>query len=220
MDLIPDFIKRKQGKIPIAYEMPELEPILKDTYGVIVYQEQVMAIANKVAGFRWDKRTFSAAPWEKKPEKWKSSGSNFGRRQQKNRGEKSRQTVRADPEIRRLWFQQITRRRLRRGLLPHRLPEGALSDGIHGVPHDHRHGQRRQIVGYFTECRGSRIPVLPPDVNQSQKDFAVVDKSIRFGFNHQECRRRRRRGGHRVAHGRRPVPLVLRSIPPRRSPQN
>ena len=51
MDLIPDFIKRKQGKIPIVYEVPELEPILKDTYGVIVYQEQVMAIANKVAGF-------------------------------------------------------------------------------------------------------------------------------------------------------------------------
>ncbi|MDH4187953.1 MAG: DNA polymerase III subunit alpha, partial [Nitrospira sp.] len=51
MDLIPDFIKRKQGKIPITYETPELEPILKDTYGVIVYQEQVMAIANKVAGF-------------------------------------------------------------------------------------------------------------------------------------------------------------------------
>ena len=47
MDLIPDFIKRKQGKIPITYETPELEPILKDTYGVIVYQEQVMAIANK-----------------------------------------------------------------------------------------------------------------------------------------------------------------------------
>jgi DNA polymerase-3 subunit alpha len=51
MDLIPDFIKRKQGKVPIVYELPELEPILKDTYGVIVYQEQVMAIANKVAGF-------------------------------------------------------------------------------------------------------------------------------------------------------------------------
>ncbi|PHX91143.1 MAG: DNA polymerase III subunit alpha, partial [Nitrospirae bacterium] len=51
MDLIPDFIKRKQGKIAITYETPELELILKDTYGVIVYQEQVMAIANKVAGF-------------------------------------------------------------------------------------------------------------------------------------------------------------------------
>ena len=51
MDLIPDFIKRKQGKVPITYELPDLEPLLKDTYGVIVYQEQVMAIANKMAGF-------------------------------------------------------------------------------------------------------------------------------------------------------------------------
>src|SRR4029434_3546347 len=51
MDLITDFIKRKQGKVPIVYELPDLEPILKDTYGVIVYQEQVMAIANTVAGF-------------------------------------------------------------------------------------------------------------------------------------------------------------------------
>src|SRR4029079_15937364 len=51
MDLIPDFIKRKQGKVPIVYELPELEPILKDTYGVIVYQEQVMAIANTGACF-------------------------------------------------------------------------------------------------------------------------------------------------------------------------
>src|SRR2546422_8523998 len=51
MDLIPDFIRRKQGKVPITYEVPALEEILKETYGVIVYQEQVMAIANKAGGF-------------------------------------------------------------------------------------------------------------------------------------------------------------------------
>ena len=51
MDLISDFIKRKQGKIPITYEVPALEELLTETYGVIVYQEQVMAIANSVAGF-------------------------------------------------------------------------------------------------------------------------------------------------------------------------
>src|SRR3989441_797568 len=50
MDLIPDFIRRKQGKVPITYEVPALEEILKETYGVIVYQEQVMAIANKAGG--------------------------------------------------------------------------------------------------------------------------------------------------------------------------
>ena len=49
--MVEDFIRRKHGEIPIAYELPELEPILKDTYGVIVYQEQVMKIANILAGY-------------------------------------------------------------------------------------------------------------------------------------------------------------------------
>src|SRR2546427_9123686 len=51
MDLIPDFIRRKQGKVPITYEVPALEEILKETYGAIVYQEHVMAIASKAGGF-------------------------------------------------------------------------------------------------------------------------------------------------------------------------
>ena len=51
MDMIPDFIKRKQGMIEVRYPHPVLEEILKETYGVIVYQEQVMQIASKMAGF-------------------------------------------------------------------------------------------------------------------------------------------------------------------------
>ncbi len=46
MNMVPEFILRKQGKTKIAYEVPELEAILKETYGVIVYQEQVMQIAS------------------------------------------------------------------------------------------------------------------------------------------------------------------------------
>ncbi len=49
--MVDDFIKRKRDPSQITYDPPGLEPILKDTYGVIVYQEQVMAIANRVAGF-------------------------------------------------------------------------------------------------------------------------------------------------------------------------
>src|SRR5207247_10797940 len=45
-----DIVRRHEGKVPITYAVPALEEILKETYGVIVYQEQVMAIANKVAG--------------------------------------------------------------------------------------------------------------------------------------------------------------------------
>lgn len=51
MQNIPAFIARKHGKEPIDYTVPELEPILKDTYGIIVYQEQVMQIANRLANF-------------------------------------------------------------------------------------------------------------------------------------------------------------------------
>src|SRR6202008_1298918 len=46
-----DYIARKQGKTEIKYDLPELEPILSDTYGVIAYQEQVMRISNVLAGF-------------------------------------------------------------------------------------------------------------------------------------------------------------------------
>src|SRR5204863_7042920 len=49
--MVDDYIARKQGKTEVVYEMPELEPVLSDTYGVIAYQEQVMRISNVIAGF-------------------------------------------------------------------------------------------------------------------------------------------------------------------------
>ena len=51
VNMIPEFISRKQGKTKIVYEIPELKEILKDTYGVIVYQEQVMKIANVISNY-------------------------------------------------------------------------------------------------------------------------------------------------------------------------
>lgn len=51
MENIPAFIAAKHGRVPIQYPHPDLEPILKDTYGVIVYQEQIMQIASRLAGF-------------------------------------------------------------------------------------------------------------------------------------------------------------------------
>src|SRR5207302_9449262 len=49
--MLDDFIARKGGKVEIKYELPQLEPILRETYGVIAYQEQVMRIASELAGF-------------------------------------------------------------------------------------------------------------------------------------------------------------------------
>ncbi len=49
--MIDDFINRKHGKTKVSYELPQLQEILEETYGVILYQEQVMQIANKLASF-------------------------------------------------------------------------------------------------------------------------------------------------------------------------
>jgi DNA polymerase-3 subunit alpha len=51
MDLIPDFIRRRHGEVKIEYEHPLLEPIAKETYGILIYQEQVMQAAQILAGF-------------------------------------------------------------------------------------------------------------------------------------------------------------------------
>ena len=51
MDYIPDFVERKQGRQPIVYDLPEMEEILQDTYGITVYQEQVMLLSRKLADF-------------------------------------------------------------------------------------------------------------------------------------------------------------------------
>ena len=123
MDLIPDFIKRKQGKSRSCMRLPELEPILKDTYGVIVYQEQVMAIANKVAGFSLGQADIlRRAMGKKKPEEMEKLRLRFleGAKPEQDAGEKGRKTYRADPEICRVRFQQVACGGLCRRLLPDR----------------------------------------------------------------------------------------------------
>ena len=131
MDLIPDFIKRKQGKIPIVYETPELEPILKDTYGVIVYQEQVMAITNVVAGFSLGQADIlRRAMGKKKPEEMEKLRVKFleGAQQKKISEKKADKLYRTDSVVRRLWVQQVACGRLRGSLLSDRVSQGALSD--------------------------------------------------------------------------------------------
>jgi DNA polymerase-3 subunit alpha len=64
--MVDDWVARKQGKTEVKYELPQLEPILSDTYGVIAYQEQVMRIAQALAGFTLGQPTCCARPWARK----------------------------------------------------------------------------------------------------------------------------------------------------------
>ena len=185
MDLIPDFIKRKQGKIPIVYETPELEPILKDTYGVIVYQEQVMAIANKVAGFSLGQADIlRRAMGKKKPEEMEKLRVKFLEGAKKNKI-----TERKAEKLYEL-IQKFA------GYGFNKSHAAAYAVVCYQTAYLKTHyptefmaslmttdmGNTDKIMGYFTECRDLGIKVLGPDVNESQKNFAVVDGAIRFGL--------------------------------------
>ena len=78
MDMIPSYLKRKKGQVNVEYLFPELEPILKETYGVIVYQEQVLLIAAKIGGYSYGEAdVLRRAMGEKKPAVMKKQKSRF-----------------------------------------------------------------------------------------------------------------------------------------------
>ena len=66
MAYIPNYIDRKHGREAISFDLPVMEEYLKDTYGITVYQEQVMLLAQKIAGFTKAKQMYCAKRWEKK----------------------------------------------------------------------------------------------------------------------------------------------------------
>ena len=185
MDLIPDFIKRKQGKVPIVYELPELEPILKDTYGVIVYQEQVMAIANTVAGFTLGQADIlRRAMGKKKPEEMEKLRVKFleGARQKKIAEKKAEKLYELIQKFAGYGFNKSHAAAYavvcyQTGYLKAHYPTEFMAALMTSDM-----GNQDKVVGYFTECRDLGIKVLGPDVNESQKNFGVVDGAIRFGL--------------------------------------
>ena len=66
MDYIPSFIARKNGKEEIKYDIPCMEKYLKDTYGITVYQEQVMLLSRQLADFTRGQRTPCVRRWERR----------------------------------------------------------------------------------------------------------------------------------------------------------
>ena len=185
MDLIPDFIKRKQGKIAITYEMSELEPILKDTYGIIVYQEQVMAIANKVAGFSLGQADIlRRAMGKKKPEEMEKLKAKFlegakGKKVSEKKAEKLYDLIQKfagygfNKSHAAAYAVVCYQTAYLKAHYPTEFMAALLTSEM---------GNSDKLVGYFAECRDLSIKILPPDVNESQKSFAVVDGSIRCGL--------------------------------------
>ena len=185
MDLIPDFIRRKQGKIPITYEVPALEEILKETYGVIVYQEQVMAIANKVAGFSMGQADLMRrAMGKKKPEEMEKLRTQFieGAKKRKVTEKKAEKLFELIQKFAGYGFNKshaaayalvTCQTAYLKAHYPTEFMAALLTSEM---------GNTDKVVRYINECRDLGIKVLPPDVNESDKDFTVTQEGIRFGL--------------------------------------
>ncbi|MEK6694081.1 MAG: DNA polymerase III subunit alpha, partial [Nitrospirota bacterium] len=185
MDLIPDFVKRKQGKVAMTYEVPALEEILKETYGVIVYQEQVMAIANKIAGFSLGQADIlRRAMGKKKPEEMAKLRAQFleGAKKHKLTDRKAEKLFELIQKFAGYGFNKshaaayavVTyQTAYLKAHHPNEFMAALLTSEM---------GNTDKVVRYINECRDLNIKVLPPDVNESGKDFSVIQEGIRFGL--------------------------------------
>ena len=126
--MVDDYVNRKHGVTKVEYLLPELEELTAETLGVIVYQEQVLQIANRLAGYSLGEADLlRRAMGKKKPEEMAKQRERFvaGATRAASTAQKARSGLRADGGVRGLRLQQVALGRLRADHLPDRLPEGA-----------------------------------------------------------------------------------------------
>jgi DNA polymerase-3 subunit alpha len=184
--MVDDFIARKQGKTEVTYELPPLEPILADTYSVIAYQEQVMRISNVLAGFTLGEAdVLRKAMGKKKADVMAAmrkkfvDGAKRNGTSEKKAGHifdlmehfagygfnKSHSTAYAYLAYQTAYLKANYPWHFAAALLT---IEAANTD---------------KLALYLGECRERGIPVLPPDINESQLRFTVEPgKGVRFGL--------------------------------------
>jgi len=183
--MVDDFIKRKQGKVPIVYELPELKEILEETYGVIVYQEQVMQIATKLAGFSLaDADILRRAMGKKKADEMAKQKKNFleGAHRNKIPGKKAEKLFDLMAKFAEYGFNKSHSAAYALIAYQTAYLKAHFPVEFMGALLSSEMGNAEKILRYLSECREKRVEVLPPDVNESQQDFVVGGGKIRFGL--------------------------------------
>ncbi|MGI6225029.1 MAG: DNA polymerase III subunit alpha [Peptococcales bacterium] len=183
--MVEDFIARKHGKKTIEYLHPLLEPILKPTYGVILYQEQVMRIASELAGFTLGQADLlRRAMGKKKPEIIAGLKQEFIEGAKKNL---------IDSEVAAKIFELIeyfagygfnkshsaayALLAFQTAYLKAHYPVEFMAALLTSVMES-----ADRVPFYIAECQAMGIQVLPPDINVSRENFIVMDSNIRFGL--------------------------------------
>ena len=185
MDMIDDFILRKHGKKKIEYLHQSLEPILKETYGIIVYQEQVMQIASELAGYSLGKADILRRAMGKKKielmqeqRKLFIAGANQNNVSQNIANEifdlmdkfagygfnKSHAACYSLVAYQTAYF---------KAHYPKEFMAANLTSEM---------GNTKRVVILIEECKRMGINILPPDVNESDVNFITTEAGIRFGL--------------------------------------
>ena len=183
--MVDDFIARKHGKKEVIYDFPELKSILEETYGVIVYQEQVMQISNRLAGYSLgDADLLRRAMGKKKFEEMAKQRERFlkGATERNFNVKKAEKVFDLMEQFAGYGFNKshsaayaylayVT------AYLKAHYPVDFMAALLTSET-----GNTAKVVKYISECRDMGIRVLPPDVNSSDFNFTPDGDAIRFGL--------------------------------------
>ncbi|HWH76690.1 MAG TPA: DNA polymerase III subunit alpha, partial [Candidatus Binatus sp.] len=180
-----DYIKRKSGKEKIKYLHPLLESILKDTYGVIVYQEQVMQTAQILAGYTMgDADILRRAMGKKDPEEMAAQRERFvdGAKAKKIDGQRATEIFDQMETFARYGFNKSHSAAYalvsyQTAYLKTHYPVEFMAALMTSEM-----GDTDKVIKNLAECREKNIVVLAPDINESLSDFTPVGDKIRFGL--------------------------------------
>jgi DNA polymerase-3 subunit alpha len=183
--MIDEFIKRKKGKIPVKYDLPQLKEILDETYGVILYQEQVMRIANKLANFTMGQADIlRKAMGKKKPEEMEKQKETFIQGAVAN-GIPEKKAMRIFDLM--AYFAEYGFNKSHSAAYAYVAYQTAYLKAHYPVEFmaatlSADMDNTDKIVKSIAGCREMGIEILPPDMNLSGNEFTVVGSSIRFGL--------------------------------------
>src|SRR5246500_1838363 len=183
--MVDDFINRKHGKTKVSYELPQLRDILEETYGVILYQEQVMQIANRLASFSLGEADIlRRAMGKKKKEEMAAQRAKFmaGCLANKIPDKKAEKIFNLMEEFAGYGFNKshscaYALLAYQTAYLKTHYPVEFMAALLTSEA-----GNTEKVVKYINEARGMSISILPPDVNESNLYFTPVGESIRFGL--------------------------------------
>jgi DNA polymerase-3 subunit alpha len=208
MDLIPEFIKRRHGEVKIEYEHPLLEPIARETYGILIYQEQVMQAAQVLAGYTLGAADLlRRAMGKKKPEEMANQRASFvkGCRQRNNIPEgKANQIFDLLEKFAGYGFNKSHAAAYAIVAYQTAYLKANVPVEFYCAMMTNDMADTAKLSLYINEARGQGIDVLPPDVNESGVHFAPAQSRVARAS--RPCEQEKKHTGET------PVPLPRNAI--------